>query len=94
MSILFRKPLPRSAYQRQVWGEFFGDLIHSARQQRDLTIEEAARAARMRAAAWEAIEAGRVPATREQLQALAVGLGVEWSALAGLALFCRGAWER
>jgi hypothetical protein len=27
-----------------------------------------------------------------KLQALAVGLGVEWTALASLALFCRGAW--
>ena len=94
MSMLFRKPLPRSAYQRQVWGEFFGDLIRSAREERRLSVEAAAGRAEMRAAAWEAIEAGRVPATREQLQALAVGLGVEWSALAGLALFCRGAWER
>jgi len=41
---------------------------------------------------WEAIEAGRVPRTREQFQALAAGLDIEWLAMAGLAIICRQAW--
>lgn len=93
MSIRLERPLCRAAYERQVWGEFFGELIRSAREERQLSVEAAAVRAGMSAAAWEAIEAGTVPATREQLQALAVGLDVEWCGLAGLALFCRGAWE-
>jgi transcriptional regulator with XRE-family HTH domain len=97
MSSLFSESLPRSrraAYQRQVWGEFFGDLIRSAREVRSLSAEEAARRAGMTASEWEAIEAGRVPRTREQLQAVAAGLDIEWIAMAGLAVICRQAWGR
>src|SRR4051812_18390413 len=69
MSSLFPQSLrhsSRAAYQRQVWGEFFGDLIRSAREERTLSAEEASRAAGMAVAEWEAIEAGAVPRTREQ----------------------------
>jgi len=97
MSSLFPEFLPRSsraAYERQVWGEFFGDLIRSAREERTLSAEEASRAAGMAVAEWEAIEAGAVPRTREQLQAVAGGLAIEWDAMARLALLCRQAWGR
>jgi len=97
MSNLFPQSLPRSpraVYQRQVWGQFFGDLIRSARETRSLSVEEASRAAGMAVAEWEAIEAGTVPRTREQLRAVAVGLAIESDAMAGLALFCRQAWGR
>ena len=97
MSSMRRESLPRSprsAYQRRVWGEFFGDLIRSAREVRSLSVEEAARRAGMTASEWEAIEAGRVPRTREQLQAVAAGLDIEWIAMAGLAILCRQAWGR
>ena len=97
MSNLFPEYLPRSsraAYERQVWGEFFGDMIRSAREMRSLSIEEASRAAGMAVVEWEAIEAGAVPRTREQLQAVAAGLAIEWYDMAGVALFCRQAWGR
>jgi len=97
MSSLFPESLPRSprpAYERQVWGEFFGDLIRSARDTRSLSVEEASRAAGMAAAEWEAIEAGAVPRTREQLQAVAAGLAIEWHDIFSVAMLCRQAWGR
>ena len=95
MSSLFPESLPRcTAYQRRVWAEFFGSLIQGAREQRSLSVEEAARRADMTASAWEAIEAGRTPRRREQLMAIAAGLDVEWDAIAGLAVLCRQAWGR
>ena len=97
ISNLFPSPLSRSsraAYQRQVWGEFFGDLIRSARETRRLSVEEASRAAGMADSEWEAIEAGIVPRTREQLHALAAGLGLEFEAMVPVVLFCLGAWGR
>ena len=97
MSNLFPSYLsrsPRAVYHRQVWGEFFGDLIRSAREERSLSIEEAARGAAMAASEWSAIEAGQVPGTREQLQALATGLGLELEAMVPVVLICRRAWGR
>jgi transcriptional regulator with XRE-family HTH domain len=97
MSSLFPDSLPRSpraAFERQVWGEFFGDLIRSAREQRSRSIEEATGRAGMTAAEWEAMEAGRVPGTREQLQAIAASLEIEWDAMVSVALLCRQAWGR
>jgi transcriptional regulator with XRE-family HTH domain len=84
----------RAAYERQVWGEFFGDLIRSAREERNRSIEETARRAGMAAAEWEAIETGTVPGTREQLQAVAAGLDLEWEDIVPVALLCRQAWGR
>jgi transcriptional regulator with XRE-family HTH domain len=86
---------PRSsweAYESQVWREFFGDLIRSAREQRELSIEEAARAAGISAADWESFEAGTVPRTPEQLRALAAGLALELEAMVSVVLWCRPAW--
>ena len=97
MSSLFPNSLPRSpraAYERQVWGEFFGDLIRSSRETRSLTVEEASRAAGMAVADWKAIEAGAVPGTREQLQAVAAGLAIEWHDMASVAILCRQALGR
>jgi hypothetical protein len=48
----------------------------------------------MSASEWESIEAGTVPSTREQLQALAAGLGLELEAMVPVVLFCRRAWGR
>jgi len=95
MSMSFPLRSPRSnweAYERQVWGEFFGDLIRSAREQRELSIEEAACAAGMSAADWESVEAGTVPRTPEQLHALAAGLALEPESLVSVVLLCRPAW--
>jgi transcriptional regulator with XRE-family HTH domain len=95
MSMLFLDSLSRSsraAYELQAWGEFFGDLIRSAREERSLSIEEAARGSGMAASEWESIEAGTVPRTREQFHALAAGLGLESEAMVPLVLFCQRAW--
>lgn len=95
MSSLFPRHLsrsPRVVYEQQVWSEFFGGLIRSAREERTLSVEEVARAAGMSASEWEAIEAGAVPRTREQLQAVAAGLAIKWEDFAGLVIFCRQAW--
>ena len=97
MSNLFARRLcrsPRAACECQVWGEFFGDLIRLAREQRTLSVEEVARAAGMSASEWESIEAGTVPQTREQLQAVAAGLAIRWEDFAGVVIFCRQAWGR
>jgi len=97
MSIAFRNSFshsPRAAYEQQVWGEFFGDLIRSAREERTLSVEEVARAAGMSASEWSAIEEGAVPGTREQLQAVAAGLAIKWEDFASLVIFCRQAWGR
>jgi transcriptional regulator with XRE-family HTH domain len=82
----------RAAFERQAWGEFFGDLIRSAREERSLSIEEAARGSGMAASEWESIEVGTVPRTREQFQALAAGLGLELEAMVPVVLFCQRAW--
>ena len=95
MSSLVAASLPRrTACQRRVWAEFFGSLIQGAREQRGCSVEEIAPRAGMTAAEWEAMEAGRVPGTREQLMAIAEALEVEWIAIAGLAIICRQAWGR
>jgi transcriptional regulator with XRE-family HTH domain len=96
MSMSFPVRCPRSnweAYERQVWGEFFGDLIRSAREQRELSIEEAAGAVGMSASDWASVEAGTVPPTPEQLQALAGGLALEMESLVSVVLWCRPAWR-
>ena len=97
MSSMFTESLPRSSravYERQIWGQFFGALIRSARETRGLSIEEASRAVGMAVSEWEAIEAGTVPRTREQLEAVAAGLDIEWDAMASLVLVCGQAWGR
>ena len=97
MSMMFPESLsrsPRADYERQLWAEFFGDLIRSAREERSLSLEEVSRASGMAVADWEAIEAGTVPRTWQQLKAVAAALAVEWEGMAGLVCFCRQAWER
>ena len=59
---------------RTVWGMFFGEEIHSLREQKELSIEETACRAGMTVPQWEAIETGRVPRRWEQICAMADGL--------------------
>src|SRR5579863_1831325 len=97
MSSLFPASLPRSshaAFQRQVWGEFFGMLIQGVREKLGHSIEETARRSGMTASQWEVIEAGKVPRAREQLVAMAEALEVDRSGMASLAVLCRQAWGR
>jgi transcriptional regulator with XRE-family HTH domain len=97
MSSMFSASLPRSrraAFQRQAWGEFFGMLIQDVREKKGRSIEDTARRAGMKATEWEAIEAGKVPSTREQLVSMAGALDVDWDGMASLAVLCRQAWGR
>jgi transcriptional regulator with XRE-family HTH domain len=97
MSIMFPASFSRSrraAFQRQVWGQFFGMLIQGAREEKGRSIEETARLAGMTVSEWEEIEAGRVPSTREQLVSMASALEVDWNGMASLAVLCRRAWGR
>ena len=97
MSSLFPAFFPRSsraAFRRRSWGEFFGILIQGVREEKGRSIEETARRAGMTASAWEAIEAGRVPRTREQLVSMAGALDMDWDGMATLAVLCRKAWGR
>jgi transcriptional regulator with XRE-family HTH domain len=84
----------RAAYRCQVWGEFFGGLIGAARQERGLSIEDMARRTGMPESEWNAIEAGTLPQTREELQAIAAGLDIEWEDMVPFIWFCREAWAR
>jgi transcriptional regulator with XRE-family HTH domain len=97
MSNMFLASLPgssRAAFQRRVWGEFFGQLIQGVREKLGRSIEETARRAGMTALQWESIEAGQVPRTRKQLAAMAGALDVDWTGMASLAVLCRQAWGR
>ncbi len=97
MSKMFSASLPssrRAAFQRQAWGEFFGQLIQSVREEKGRSIEDTARRAGMTVSEWEAIEAGKVPSTREQLAAMADALEADWDGMVALAVLCRQAWGR
>lgn len=67
--------------RRQTWGELFGRFIRHDRLKTGRSVEECARLAGMSAALWELIEAGQVPATREQLKSMAAALDMEWSGM-------------
>ena len=95
MSSLFAASLsrsPRAVSRRRLWGEFFGDMIRSAREDKGLSIEETAPRAGMTVARWEAMEEGQVPGTREQLVAIAEALEADLDAIVALAVLCRLAW--
>jgi transcriptional regulator with XRE-family HTH domain len=80
-------------FQRQAWGHLFGNFLRGAREERGRSVEAAARAAGMEVAAWEAVEAGQVPETWEQVRRMADGLGVDRMGLTPLVLFCHEAWN-
>jgi transcriptional regulator with XRE-family HTH domain len=69
-------------------------MIRSAREDKGLSLEEAAPRAGMTAARWEAMEEGKVPETREQLVAIAKALEADLDAIVALAVLCRQAWGR
>jgi len=96
MSSLFTPsfPLSRRAFRRQAWGQIFGGLIQQIREQEGRSVEEAARLAEMKAADWEAIEAGEVPHTWKEVFALGEGLKVSRSWMYALVVMCREAWEK
>jgi len=78
----------------KVWGALFGEEIEAIREEKGLSVDEAARRAGVTAAAWEAVEAGRAPQSWEQVCALAEGLGESRLEMASLVILHAGAWDR
>jgi transcriptional regulator with XRE-family HTH domain len=83
-----------SAIRRRTWGELFGQFIQSSREKKCRSVEEAARLAGMETSRWEAIEAGQVPTTLEQLHSIAAALDMDGAEMRTLVVFCREAWGR
>jgi len=79
---------------RGVWGVLFGEEIECSRQEKALAIKEAAARAGITVEEWEAIEAGHVPESWEQLCRVGEGLGESRTAMAALVIRYAGAWER
>ncbi len=97
MSMLFLSSLPssrRATLERQAWGRLFGSLIQGVREKDGRTLEEIARQAGMTVAEWEALEAGQVPSTSEQLCSITNALGTSRSGMASVVFLCAGAWGR
>ena len=80
-------------FRREAWGHLFGSLLRDAREERGRSVEQAAEAAGMEVAEWEAVEAGQVPASRELIHRMAEGLEVDRMGVASLVLFCHEAWD-
>ena len=80
-------------FRRKAWGHLFGSLLCEARVERGRSVEEAAEAAGLSTAEWEAVEAGQVPENWEQVRRMADGLGGDRMWLVPLVLFCREAWH-
>jgi transcriptional regulator with XRE-family HTH domain len=80
-------------FQRETWGRLFGSLLSEVREQASISVEEAARAAGMEAAEWEAVEAGQVPRNGVVAFRMADALRVDRDCMVSLVLLCRQAWE-
>lgn len=97
MSSIFSPSLPssrRAVRRRKAWGDLFGVLVRAAREQEGRSVEEAARLAGIKAREWEAVEAGQVPRTWEELDALGNGLEAGRSWIGSIAILCAEAWGR
>ena len=77
----------------RIWGALFGQDIQNLREEKRLSLEETAGRAGMTVAEWEAIEAGQVPQTWEQVCAMAKGLRESRLEMASLVLLYAGAWD-
>lgn len=88
-------PPPRLSrdFRREVWGELFGSFLRDVRVEKGRSVEQAAAAAGMSAAEWEAVEAGQVPETVEQACRMGDGLGGDPMWMAPLVIFCGEAWN-
>jgi transcriptional regulator with XRE-family HTH domain len=79
---------------RKVWGLLFGEDIQGVRESKGLSVEETAGRAGMTFEQWEAVEAGKVPETWEQICVMAKGLGESRLVLASLVIRYSGAWDK
>jgi transcriptional regulator with XRE-family HTH domain len=92
MSKLFCRQNDLRLIRRWAWGGLFGLIIRQNREAAGRSVEEAARLAGMKAAEWQAVEAGQVPRLA-QLRPMAAALELGRDQIATLAVFCRDAWE-
>lgn len=70
-SWFFRDP---ERFRRGVWGMLFGEEIQLRREERGLSVEDAAERAGLSAADWQAIEDGQAPESWDQVCAVGEGL--------------------
>ncbi|WP_348260941.1 helix-turn-helix transcriptional regulator [Telmatobacter sp. DSM 110680] len=89
-SSFFRNP---ERFRRGLWGILFGEEIQFRRQKRGLSIKNAAKRAGSSVEEWQAMEAGQVPESWEQLCAFGRGLGEKKLVMASLVILYSGAWE-
>lgn len=82
-----------TAFRRKVWGDIFGDLLREVRVRERCSIEQAAKAAGMTVAAWEAVEAGQVPQNWEEACRMADAISTDRSWMVTLVMFCQDAWN-
>jgi DNA-binding XRE family transcriptional regulator len=80
-------------FHRGVWGALFGEEIQLRREERGLSIEDAAERAGLSVEKWQDMEAGQVPESWQQLCAVAEGLGEKRVVMASLVIRYAGAWE-
>jgi len=90
-SLFFRED--PECFRRGFWGVLFGEELQLQRQKRGLSIENAAERAGNSVEEWQAIEAGQVPESWEQLCAVGEGLGEKKIVMASLVILYAGAWE-
>ncbi len=79
---------PFSVICRRASEELFGSLIRERREDRGLTVAEAARLAGMEYSEWAAIEDGCMPADPDRLRPMAASLEMSWNSMAALVVFC------
>jgi len=81
-------------FRRGVWGVLFGQEIQLRREERGLSLENAAERAGLSTEEWQDMEAGQVvPESWKQLCAVAKGLGEKRVVMASLVIRYAGAWE-
>ena len=78
---------------RRIWGALFGQDIQNLREEKRLSLKGTAGRAGMTVAEWEAIEAGQVPQTWEQICAMARGLRESRLVMASLVIRYAAAWD-
>lgn len=96
MSIMSSSAHPASSHNLSphACGQILGEQIREARLQDGRPLEELAPLAGLTVAEWEAIEAGQVPDTWEQICLMATALQQDRSWRASLVHLCQGAWEK
>ena len=85
--------LPSSYLLSQSMGRLFGSCIQGVREEADLSLEEAARLAGMKASEWMTIEEGRVPQDINRLRAMADAMEISFDEISTLVMVCQAAWE-